>query len=135
MSIKIQHRRGSKANLPTLASGELGLCTDTNEVFIGGDSGNLQLAVADACSRFEALSNDVANKTVDTCVTSASGYDTWTSVITRKSDGVELARRVDVESATADGYCVWTSTITIAGKASVTWKATQTSTGWIKEVV
>lgn len=134
MSIKIQHRRGSKANLPTLASGELGLCTDTNEVFIGGDSGNLQLAVADACSRFEALGNDVANKTTSTCVTT-NKLDTWTSVITRKSDNVELARRVDVEDVTADGYAQWTSTITIGSEASVTWRETEDASGWTKEVI
>ena len=133
MSIKIQHRRGTKDNLPTLASGELGLCVDTNEVYLGSDSGNLQLSVAEACSEYETLSNDVDNKTVDTCVTDDSGYDTWTGVITRKSDGVELARRVDVESATANGYAKWTSTITIAGKAAVTWTATESATGWTKE--
>lgn len=134
MSIKIQHRRGSRANLPTLASGELGLCTDTNEVFIGGDSGNLQLAVADACSRFEQLSADVANKTVSTCVT-ANDLDTWTAVITRKVDGVELARRVDVEGVTADGYAQWTATITIGSEASVTWRETESASGWTKEVI
>lgn len=134
MSIKIQHRRGSRANLPTLASGELGLCTDTNEVFIGGEDGNLQLCVADACSHYEALSNDVANKTVSTCVT-ANNLDTWTAVITRKVDGVELARRVDAEGVTADGYAQWTATITIGSEASVTWRETESATGWTKEAI
>ena len=134
MSIKIQHRRGSRANLPALSSGEIGLATDTNEVFIGGEDGNLQLCVADACSRYEALSNDVANKTVDTCVTNGN-LDTWTAVITRKSDGVELARRVDTEGVTADGYAQWTATITIGSEASVTWRETESASGWTKEVI
>lgn len=94
----------------------------------------LEARIDHAVLVYEQLSNDVANKTVSTCVTNGN-LDTWTSVITRKSDNVELARRVDVESATADGYCVWTSTITIAGKASVVWTSTETATGWIKEVV
>ncbi len=33
-------RRGSKAQLPTLAEGELGFCTDTQELFVGTASGN-----------------------------------------------------------------------------------------------
>lgn len=94
----------------------------------------LEARIGHAVLVYEQLSNDVANKTTSTCVTT-NNLDTWTSVITRKVDGVELARRVDVESATADGYCVWTSTITIAGKASVVWTSTETATGWIKEVV
>lgn len=39
---KIQIKRGKKASLPTLSEGEMALCTDTNEVFIGNTS-NVQL--------------------------------------------------------------------------------------------
>ena len=95
----------------------------------------LEARIGHAVLVYEQLSNDVANKTVDTCMTDASGYDAWIGVITRKSDGVELARRVDVESATADGYCVWTSTITIGSEASVTWRETESASGWTKEVI
>jgi hypothetical protein len=35
MSGKLQIRRGLKSQLPTLSSGELGLATDTNEVYVG----------------------------------------------------------------------------------------------------
>lgn len=45
MAVKIQIRRGTKAGLPTLAPGEYGLATDTGELFVGGESGNLQVAV------------------------------------------------------------------------------------------
>ena len=45
MAVKIQIRRGTKAGLPTLAPGEYGLAIDTGELFIGGESGNLQVAV------------------------------------------------------------------------------------------
>jgi chitodextrinase len=37
---KIQIKRGLKANLPVLDTGELALCTDTNELFSGTDAGN-----------------------------------------------------------------------------------------------
>lgn len=40
---KVQIKRGNKANLPTLAQGELGLALDTAELFIGGSSGNVNI--------------------------------------------------------------------------------------------
>lgn len=42
---KIQIKRGNKASLPQLSSGEFGLATDTQELFIGGNDGNLQIPV------------------------------------------------------------------------------------------
>ena len=44
MANKIKIKRGIKANLPILSVGEQGLCTDTSEIFIGGSTGNIQLA-------------------------------------------------------------------------------------------
>jgi hypothetical protein len=44
MSNKIQIKRGVKANLPTLSVGEPALTTDTEQVFIGGSSNNIELA-------------------------------------------------------------------------------------------
>lgn len=43
----IQVKRGSKANVPTLLTGEFGLATDTGELFIGGASNNLEIPVLD----------------------------------------------------------------------------------------
>jgi hypothetical protein len=40
---KIQIRRGLKSILPPLDIGEFGLCTDTNEVYIGSSAGNISL--------------------------------------------------------------------------------------------
>ena len=51
MAPKIQVRRGSKAGLPALSPGEFGLTTDTNELFIGGSSGNLQAAMLDTSGK------------------------------------------------------------------------------------
>lgn len=41
MATTIKIKRGLKTNLPTLAVGEMGYCTDTNELFIGTDTGNV----------------------------------------------------------------------------------------------
>ena len=41
MATTIKIKRGLKTNLPTLAVGELGYCTDTNELFIGTSEGNV----------------------------------------------------------------------------------------------
>lgn len=43
MATKIQIKRGTKANLPALSPGEFGLTTDTEELYIGGNSGNIRL--------------------------------------------------------------------------------------------
>ena len=38
---KLQLRRGAKTNLPTLAAGEMGFCTDTKQLYIGTGSENV----------------------------------------------------------------------------------------------
>jgi len=43
MSNTLQVKRGAKASLPTLNSGEFGFCTDTKEVFIGDGVANYQV--------------------------------------------------------------------------------------------
>ena len=42
---KIQFRRGNKNGLPALSPGEPALTLDTSELFVGGQSGNLQVPV------------------------------------------------------------------------------------------
>jgi hypothetical protein len=44
MSQKIQMKRGAKANLPTLSVGEPAFTTDTEEFYVGSDSGNIGFA-------------------------------------------------------------------------------------------
>lgn len=41
MAQTIQIKRGLKANMPILASGEMGFCTDTKEVYVGDGSTNV----------------------------------------------------------------------------------------------
>ena len=43
MADSIRHRRGKKSGLPLLRPGELGLCTDSREVFMGLEEGNLPI--------------------------------------------------------------------------------------------
>lgn len=43
MAVTIQVKRGNRAGLPTLSPGEYGLATDTQELFIGGSNGNVQI--------------------------------------------------------------------------------------------
>lgn len=73
MAVTIQVRRGSKANLPTLAPGEWGLVTDQQEVYIGGNSGNIQVATQAALN---ALEQQVDNGTITAVqvTASASGW-------------------------------------------------------------
>jgi hypothetical protein len=44
MSNPILLKRGTKANLPTLSVAEPAFTTDTEELFVGSDSGNIGLA-------------------------------------------------------------------------------------------
>lgn len=44
---KIQIKRGSKAELPTLTPKEFGLATDAGELYIGGTGKNLHIPVLD----------------------------------------------------------------------------------------
>ncbi len=46
MSSTIKIKRGIRASLPLLEVGELALCSDTYELFIGSPLGNLQVALA-----------------------------------------------------------------------------------------
>ncbi|AEG61691.1 hypothetical protein [Desulforamulus ruminis] len=57
MANKIQFKRGTKANLPSLSVGEPGFCTDTKELFIGASEGNVQ--IVDQAQLTAHLSNGV----------------------------------------------------------------------------
>lgn len=59
MANRIQIRRGLKSQLPTLALGEFGLCTDTKEIFIGTPTGNVGFPNADHTHDFTHNHDDV----------------------------------------------------------------------------
>ena len=58
MANTIKIKRGLKANLPTLAVGEQAYCTDTNELFIGTDTGNVLVNPETDLSTYD---NHIAN--------------------------------------------------------------------------
>lgn len=51
MSKRILIRRGLKSQIPVLSIGELGFCTDVNELFIGTNTGNKLLALREQSSK------------------------------------------------------------------------------------
>lgn len=44
---KVQNRRGGKSALPKLDVGEIGLCQDTEELYIGGNARNIPVLTLD----------------------------------------------------------------------------------------
>lgn len=93
MANKIKIRRGLKANLPTLSVGEQGLCTDTSEVFIGGNTGNIQLTskqyVDSQLAQIELDVTDLLeNKSIHSSGENANGR--WI----RFQDGTQICHRV-----------------------------------------
>lgn len=90
MAVTIQVRRGSKANLPTLAPGEWGLVTDQQEVYIGGNSGNIQVATQAALN---ALEQQVDNGTI-TAVEVTAAASGWS--------GSPAAQTLSIAGMTAD---------------------------------
>ena len=59
----IQHKRGLKANLPSLASGEFGLTTDEGMVYIGSPTGNLRVSYSSSVSTAIITASSWSNKT------------------------------------------------------------------------
>lgn len=133
MSQKIQMRRGLKANLPTLSSGELGFCTDTKELFIGTDTGNVLLmtgsggtGVADTIPPVVTISpNGGTFKTSQTVTLSASEtatiYYTLDNSIPTPSS-IQYASSINLGSTTTVKYYA----IDTAGNASTVQSATFT---------
>lgn len=70
MAMKIQLRRGLKADLPTLDVGEVGITTDTNEMFVGSSSGNKQMTFdANKYASYDAQLADNTTKLTETVAT------------------------------------------------------------------
>ena len=90
MAVKIQVRRGSKAGLPKLSPGEFGFATDTKELFIGGQSGNIQVASK------EELNAHVNNKSNPHGVTAAQVGAVPTG---RKVNGKALSTDITLSAA------------------------------------
>ena len=95
----IRLKRGTKANLPTLAVGEPALCTDTGELYIGYSSGNIPVS-----GTIQALNLDIPVDCADGISKSVSGG------YVRCGDMVTVGVTFSVETATT-----LTGTLAITG--------------------
>lgn len=75
---KLQIRRGLKADLPTLASGEFGFCTDTKEVFIGDGITNTLLEKAPVVVTGTLAAGTTSITLSNAAITTTSSVDIYT---------------------------------------------------------
>ena len=106
MADLIRIRRGNFADLPTLDTGEFGLCTDTGELFIGTAAGNIQVSMSSLSDQRWQDSSQQRQDLRD----AADGYgvlifDLETKEDQRWSDSSQ--QRQDLRDA-ADGYALQT---------------------------
>lgn len=95
-NVTLQVVRGLKANIPTLASGELYFCTDTRELFVGSSGGNVHvgLEVFSAAGVLRAVPCHIVDDTatigsagtVTVSLTGGAAYSSATSYICVASD-------------------------------------------------
>ena len=123
MSNIIKIKRGLKANLPTLEVGEMGYCTDTNELFIGTSTGNELINEADAINELADIGDvSVSNLQDGDILVYIDGewvnqnqfppakefgiqWDQPNDTVTRLGDGVGLTAGSDFTALGDDG--VW----------------------------
>ena len=99
MANKIQVRRGLRANLPILSVGELGFCTDTKELFIGSDSGNVAIANLDHVHDFTHDHHELyyQKSEVDQKLATKSNIDhTHTEYASQTYVDTELSKKSDI---------------------------------------
>ena len=101
MSNTLKVRRGTKANLPTLNSGEFGFTTDTNELFIGNGATNCQVLT----SIFQSPSATI-NSTGESIVLTANEAQAFGDVCYIGSDGkAHIAKADAIANANAFVMC------------------------------
>lgn len=99
MANKIQVRRGVRAKLPTLSVGELGFCTDTKELFIGGDSGNVAIANLDHVHDFTHDHHELyyqKNEVDQKLATKSNINHTHTDYASQTYVDIELGKKSDI---------------------------------------
>ena len=91
MANKMQIKRGLKANLPTLGDGEFGLCTDTNELYIGNASVNKQISTLTGTETLtnKSITQRVGTITSGTPAPNADTQDVYT--VTALATGVTVS--------------------------------------------
>lgn len=100
MANKIQIKRGLKSSLPVLNLAEPALCTDTSEVFIGGNSGNIQLTKQDDFASH--LADNTKHIPYAVATGSANTYAvTLSPAPTAYVDGMAICVKINVASTGA----------------------------------
>lgn len=102
---KIRFKRGLEANLPTLDEGEPAFTTDTEEFFIGSQTGNIEFAKQSDLNTTNAnVSTNTANIATNTAAISAIGtINANAELVAARGTYPTLAPRLDnVDSSLAD---------------------------------
>nr|DAE34596.1 MAG TPA: tail protein [Caudoviricetes sp.] len=86
---KLQIRRGPKAQLPTLAEGELGYCTDTNQMFVGSGSGNTEIETKQVLTATLA-SGSTSLSFNNSAITTDSAVDVYTSIFGAVLNNIDI---------------------------------------------
>ena len=132
MAHKIQIKRGNKADLPVLNDGEMGLCIDTQEVFIGSNSTNIPVGVQTEI--VNNLTETVTGKALDATQGKAlaeqiSSIPVYTHPTTAGNKHIPTGGTVgQIMTNSASGTAVWSDPVagvtivnglteTVAGKA------------------
>lgn len=86
MAHKIQIKRGNKADLPTLNDGELGLCVDTNEVYVGNNGANVLVNIPPL-----ELSNNLTTTVAGSALDATQGKTLAEQISTHTADNLKYA--------------------------------------------
>ena len=123
MAHKIQIKRGNKADLPVLNDGEMGLCIDTQEVFIGSNSTNIPVGVQTEI--VNNLTETVTGKALDATQGKAlaeqiSSIPVYTHPTTAGNKHIPTGGTVgQIMTNSASGTAVWSDPV--AGVTIVKW--------------
>jgi len=109
MAHKIQIKRGNKADLPVLNDGELGLCLDTNEVYVGNNGTNVPVGGTATTARF-VIGTSTAGWTSADCDYLCDGT----------ADQVEINNAITALPATGGEIVILDGTYNITAKINVT---------------
>jgi hypothetical protein len=101
MANTIKIKRGLKTNLPTLEVGEMGYCTDTNELFIGTSTGNVLVNEGTEINELEDI-NDVEFTDLQEGDTLVYDGNNWVNVSPPPEYGVQWDQDTDTVTRLGD---------------------------------
>lgn len=142
MANKIQFKRGLKAQLPTLALGEPALCTDTQEVFVGTGSGNVQLGKqTDVANKVDKVAgkqlstNDYTTAEKNKLANIAAGAQVNTVTSVAGKTGAVTLGKGDVGLSNVDNTSDAAKPISTATQAALNTKASSTDLTSLQTIV